>query len=125
MKNKNHQLSNNDYDVFKTIPDPWRWLQANRERAQAVQDRLDLIKDISYGQELIQKLDIYAPLDAVNTPILIDIHGGGWTHGSKMPRALQAEALLSKGMIWIPIDYGLAPEYSIDQMIDHVRCAIR
>ncbi|MCH9609031.1 MAG: putative N-octanoylanthranilate hydrolase AqdA1 [Chlamydiales bacterium] len=112
------------YNVFKTIPDPWGWLQANREKAQAVQNQLAPIKDISYGQESIQKLDIYAPLDGINVPVLIDVHGGGWTHGSKMPRALQAKAILSKGIIWIPIDYGLAPDYSIDQMIDHVRCAM-
>jgi len=26
--------------------------------------------------------------------------------------------------MWVPIDYGLAPNYSIDQIIDHVRSAI-
>lgn len=112
------------YNVFLTIPDPMGWLQANRVRAQLVEAELKPIKDLAYGEEPIQKLDIYAPKDAKNAPVLIDIHGGGWTAGSKNPRALQAQSVNAIGAIWVPIDYGLAPEYSMDQMIDHVRRAI-
>ncbi len=112
------------YNVFSTVPDPAGWLQANRVRAQLVEAELKPIKDLSYGEAPIQKLDIYAPADAKNAPVLIDIHGGGWTAGSKNPRAIPAQAVTANGTIWVPIDYGLAPEYSMDQMIDHVRRAI-
>lgn len=112
------------YDVFLTIPDPMGWLEANRVRAQLVEAKLKPIKDLSYGEAPIQKLDIYAPADAKNAPVLVDIHGGGWSAGSKNPSALQAQAVNAAGGIWVPIDYGLAPEYSMDQIIDHVRLAI-
>lgn len=112
------------YDVFLAIPDAAGLLQANRERAKLVEAELKPIKDLSYGEVPIQKLDIYAPKGAKNAPVLIDIHGGGWTAGSKNPSALQAQAVMAAGGIWMPIDYGLAPEYSMDQMIDHVRLAI-
>ncbi len=112
------------YNVFLTIVDPLGWLQTNRVRAQQVEAELKPLKDLAYGEAPIQKLDIYAPADAKNAPVLIDIHGGGWTAGSKNPRALEAQAVNANGAIWVPIDYGLAPEYSMDQMIDHVRRAI-
>src|SRR5574342_453631 len=102
------------YDVFLTIPDPAGWLQTNRAHAQLVEAELKPIKDLSYGEDPIQKLDIYAPADAKNAPVLIDIHGGGWTAGSKNPRALVAPAVIANATIWAPIDYGLAPEYSMD-----------
>lgn len=112
------------YNVFLTVPDPFGWLQANKDRAQRVEAELKPIKDLSYGKAPIQKLDIYAPANAEAAPVLIDIHGGGWTMGSKNPRAIPAQTVTAAGAIWVPIDYGLAPEYSMSQIIDHVRCAI-
>ncbi len=112
------------YNVFLSIPDPAAWLQQNRERAAKAEAELNPVKDVSYGKAPIQCLDIYTPPHANNTPVLIDVHGGGWTMGSKNPRALEAKAVNSLGCIYVPIDYGLAPEYSMDQMIDHVRQAI-
>jgi arylformamidase len=56
--------------------------------------------------------------------VLVDLHGGGWISGSKDIRALLAERIVAKGTILLAIDYGLAPEYSMDEIINHVRQAI-
>lgn len=82
--------------------------------------------DVAYGPEPQQKLDIYRPKDtrAGGYPIVIDIHGGGWRGGSKNGRGFPAESLVPKGIVWITIDYGLAPSYRIDQIVDHVRSAV-
>jgi arylformamidase len=55
---------------------------------------------------------------------LIDIHGGGWTAGSKNARSFPAEAIVPKGVLWVPIDYGLAPAFKLDAIVDHVRSAV-
>jgi arylformamidase len=112
------------YDVYQVIPDAEELLRVNREYAQEVMAKLSPIRGVSYGEEEIQKLDIYAPKGAKNAPVLVDIHGGGWSAGTKNPSAIQASAVMSAGAIWVPIDYGLAPAYTIDQMIDHVREAV-
>jgi arylformamidase len=82
--------------------------------------------DVAYGAEPLQKLDIYYPKDkkAGGYPIVIDIHGGGWRGGSKNGRGWPAETLIPKGCVWTTIDYGLAPAYRIDQIVDHVRSAV-
>jgi len=112
------------YNVHGSIPDPAGYQKENAELAQAAEAKLNPIKDIAYGGEPIQKLDIYAPSGAANAPVLIDIHGGGWTQGTKNTRAIPAEAVMSKGVVWVPIDYGLAPSYRMEQIIDHVRRAV-
>lgn len=112
------------YDDYKAIPNLDILLQENRERAQVVKARLNPIQDVVYGPEKIQKLDIYAPKNAKGLPVLISLHGGGWTAGSKNPWAISAEALMTKGIISVSIDYGLAPQYRMEAIINHVREAV-
>ena len=112
------------YNVFNSISDPLGWLEANRKRAAEVTERLKPVKDVSYGPEPLQKLDIYAPSGVKDAPVIIEIHGGGWVSGSKEPRSICAEPLMKEGILWVPIDYGLAPNYSIHDIIDHTRKAI-
>jgi len=112
------------YDDTITIPNFYTLLQENRELAKNIKDKLTPIHDVPYGNEEIQKLDLYVPKHAKNLPVLIDIHGGGWTAGSKEVRSIPAEAIMSQGIIWAPIDYGLAPKYRMENMINHVRTSL-
>jgi arylformamidase len=82
--------------------------------------------DVAYGAEPLQKLDIYYPGEkrSGGYPVVIDVHGGGWRGGSKNGRGWPAESLVPKGCVWTTIDYGLAPAYRIDQIVDHVRGAV-
>lgn len=112
------------YDDYKAIPNLDTLLQENRERAQTVKARLNPIHNVAYGTETIQNLDIYSPKNAKKMPVLISIHGGGWTVGSKNPWAISAEILMSKEIISVAVDYGLAPQYRMRDIIAHVRSAI-
>jgi arylformamidase len=113
------------YNDYKAIPNLDALLQKNREQAQTVKERLNPFHDIAYGPEPMQKLDIYAPKNKDRMPVLISIHGGGWAMGSKNPWSISAEILMSKGMISVSIDYGLAPQYRMEAILSHVRDAIR
>lgn len=112
------------FDDSLTIPNLFSLLQENRERGKIVKDKLNPLHDLPYGIEPLQKLDIYIPKAAKNAPVLIDIHGGGWAWGSKNPRSIPAEAILEEDIIWIPIDYGLAPQYRMEEIVSHVRLAV-
>jgi len=83
------------------------------------------VRDISYGAAALQKLDIYSPGADGRAPVLIDIHGGAWRAGSRTGRGHLADVLTGeKGIVWVPIDYGLAPEYGIDAIVGHTRQAV-
>ena len=110
-------------DVEKTIENLPEYQQENAAMSKNVAAKLNCIRDLSYGNDNVQMLDIFPP--TVNpAPILVDIHGGGWRAGSKNARSFPAQVVTQAGIMWVPIDYGLAPDYSIDQIVDHVRTAL-
>tara|TARA_Y100000758_G_scaffold32696_1_gene21470 strand:+ start:1040 stop:1927 length:888 start_codon:yes stop_codon:yes gene_type:complete len=110
-------------DVAKTIKDLPAYQQESAEMSHKVVTNLDCFKDVQYGNDEPQKLDIF-PAAVNRAPILVDIHGGGWRSGSRNIRSFPASSVTKAGVMWVPIDYGLAPNYSIHQMVDHVRSAI-
>lgn len=74
-----------------------------------------MVEDIAYGSDAAQKLDIYTLNGAgadQSRPVLIYVHGGGFTGGSKQgayyPQSATAWAARN-GMVGVNIDYRLAP----------------
>jgi acetyl esterase len=89
--------------------------------------RLTIHRDIVYGKTCpdVQRLDAYLVKSAQPTPVLIEIHGGGWRRGSKSQFVYQGnliEAVLAAGISLVSIDYRLTPEHTFPaQMEDVVR----
>lgn len=112
-------------DVEKTVES----VDAYREKNLRMSEDARLLfpaarLDVAYGGDPEQKLDIFAPPEADNRPVMIYIHGGGWRGGSKDAASFAAKAMSGRGVVWIPIDYGLAPDYRIDAIVGHVRSAV-
>lgn len=71
-------------------------------------------RDIAYGSDPLQKLDVYRPAGSVGgkRPVLLFVHGGGFTRGDKHG-AFQPDNMTlwaaKQGMVGVNIDYRLAP----------------
>jgi hypothetical protein len=74
------------------------------------------IRDGSYGPFELNKFDFYKAESDVSTPLVIYIHGGGFTSGtkSKVPEKMFA-GLLKAGISVMSIDYRLTPEVVFPQ----------
>ena len=89
--------------------------------------RLTICRDIVYSKTHpdIQRLDAYLVKSTRPTPVLIEIHGGGWRRGSKSQFVYQGDlmkAVLDAGISIVSIDYRLTPEHTLPaQMEDTVR----
>ena len=90
----------------------------------------DVQRDVTYctinGVEL--KMDMYFPKNTTEaTPLVIFIHGGGWSKGDKGRGHGMTELppLLSAGFTVVSLNYRLAPEYQFPAMLEDVKCAIR
>lgn len=66
--------------------------------------------DVAYGDDPLQKIDIYTPAKARNLPIAVFIHGGGFVGGDKKEYANVPTYLSQHGMVAVNVNYRLAPK---------------
>lgn len=77
-----------------------------------------VIKDVSYGESVQQKMDIYLPEDrtSASTKTVVFIHGGGWVEGDKSEMNPYVDTLrkLMPAYAVVNINYRLAWNNSVN-----------
>lgn len=72
-----------------------------------------------------QTLDVFAPAEGKDHPIVVWIHGGGW-QGRLPPGPLaKPRAFVDKGYVFVAITYRFVPKVTIKEMTGDVAKAIR
>jgi acetyl esterase/lipase len=72
-----------------------------------------------------QMLDVYAPTEGKNHPVVVWIHGGGWKRGDKTDVQNKPKAFVNKGFVLVSINYRFVPTVTVDQIAGDVAKAIR
>ena len=67
-----------------------------------------------------QVLDIYAPPNAKNLPVVLWIHGGGWQVGDKSDVKLKPQWFMDKGLMFVSTNYRLLPNVDMGTLIRDV-----
>jgi arylformamidase len=65
-------------------------------------------------------LDIYAPVNAKNLPVVFWIHGGGWQTGDKSDVETKPRWFMEKGFVFVSTNYRLLPEVDMGTLIRDV-----
>lgn len=71
-----------------------------------------------------QVLDVYAPENAKNAPVVVWIHGGGWQAGDKTQIEQKPAAFTSRGFVFVSINYRLLPSVEMETIFRDVAKAI-
>ena len=71
------------------------------------------------------KLDVYRPAAPGPHPTLLQIHGGGWTGGSREGTALRALPFLQMGFSVVNVSYRLARVAQAPAAVEDCLCALR
>ncbi|MBV9249155.1 MAG: alpha/beta hydrolase [Acetobacteraceae bacterium] len=81
---------------------------------QASRAGLSVTKDLAYGADPLQKMDLYATagIAAASAPIVVFIHGGGFTNGDKHGVDNVAAFFARHGLLGVNMNYRLAPAVS-------------
>jgi len=81
------------------------------------------LSSYEYGSNPRQVLDIFVPKGARGAPLILFVHGGGWSGGAKgMGLGKQAEHFTAKGYAWAVFNYRLVPDAAVeDQAADVAR----
>ena len=84
---------------------------------------LEWQEDLRYGKAPRQQLDLF-PARITASPLLIFIHGGYWRSNEKTNYGFIAAPVIARGGALANINYGLAPETPIGDIIAHARDAV-
>ncbi len=95
-----------------------RWL----EWSEATRRALPGGRDVAYGALPVETLDIF-PAERADAPVLIMIHGGYWYSLDKHHDSFVAEGCRPHGVATVVVNYGLAPDYGMDEIVRQNRAA--
>ena len=84
-------------------------------------------RDIPYAQPANERqmLDVYAPENAKNLPVVFWIHGGGWQMGDKSAVQIKPKAFVDKGYVFVSTNYRFLPNVDMETIVRDVAKSIR
>ncbi len=108
---------------------PWRSLVNPFRTRGELRDQVRVERDIAYNAHGRRGyLDVYAPAAGVpdgGAPVLLQVHGGGWTIGTKDQQGIPLmRHLAAKGWVCVAINYRLAPRDAFPAQVVDVKQAI-
>lgn len=84
-------------------------------------------RDVAYGSEPGQRLDVYRRAGSGGSPIILYVHGGGWRRGDKaMPQMIHNKMphWVAKGFVFLSINYRMLPAANPVQQAEDVGRAL-
>ena len=91
-------------------------------RSAAVAEAEGAQLDLAYGAHPRQRLDVFGA--GAGAAAILFFHGGYWRAGSKDSRRFPAPAWAARGVAWIPVNYRLVPEATLEDAVADARAAL-
>jgi acetyl esterase/lipase len=86
----------------------------------------DSTRDIAYGDDPRQRLDVYRPAPAVrDAPVVVFFYGGNWASGNRGDYLFVGQALASRGITAVIPDYRLYPQVRFPVFLQDSARAVR
>lgn len=85
-----------------------------RQPSEGVVAHHDIVFDPATGLSL----DVYAPANAKNAPVVVFFYGGAWKSGKRQWYRWAGEALAAKGVVAVVPDYRLWPKVKLDGFVE-------
>ncbi len=109
--------------VMQKLPDQCR--KAISERAGGDPGLPVGFRELSFGTDARQKLDYALPAGASKAPLVLFVHGGGWSIGDKRMGAGQKGAhFLTQGWAFASTNYRLVPQGTVEDQAADIAAAI-
>ncbi len=118
-----HETLTREYSPSSCVDDIMVYIQQYIDESARVRKACaDNFKpDIKYGPEERSSMDMFIPKGDGPFPIHIFIHGGYWQELSKNESAFGVENFLEHNVIYIALDYTLAPDATLYEIVDQAK----
>ena len=97
------------YNNRAVVPDWQGYLDRWRARSAALYAARPVLRDLAYGAQPRQRIDVF-PCGRPGAPAILFLHGGYWQWNDKEGQAFVAEGLLARGFDVAIGEYSLAPD---------------
>jgi arylformamidase len=81
-------------------------------------------REVSFGANDAQRLDIYSPRNVQHAPVMVYVHGGGWKKGDKSAVGQKATYFTNAGWTFVSTNYRLLPEGKHPRNVEDVASAV-
>jgi arylformamidase len=112
------------YSPSSCVADVNVYMNEYAVRSAAAREQLDVRIGVRYGPRPEQLFDFF-PAGREGAPVLVFVHGGYWQEVSRHESAFMAPDLVSHGISVAALGYGLAPAYTLPEIIAMVADGIR
>ena len=123
-KDYNQEQLDYQYNTRLQVPDYANYFDRWEKESRQTAEHNTLIKDIPFGDHPKECLDIF-PSNIPHSKTLVFIHGGYWHLLDKSIFHFLAEHFLKYNITTVLINYPLAPQSSIDEIVSSCRRALR
>ena len=83
------------------------------------------MRELAFGADPKQRIDLAKPVGVRKAPVLIFVHGGGWSIGDKRAgEAVKAPHFTAAGWAYVSANYRLVPSATVEQQAADVASAI-
>lgn len=86
---------------------------------------LNVTQNLRYGPAPRNVMDVYAPQNAQNAPVVLFIHGGSWQGGDKDGHKFVGVSLARAGYVTGVMNYRLAPEHRYPDYVQDAAAALK
>lgn len=83
-----------------------------------------LYSEAKGGRTELLTLDVYRPEDGKDMPVMIYVHGGGWTRGDKQAVGQKMPFFCHEGYVFVSVDYRMLPETKVPDQAQDVAAAV-
>ncbi|MDP3848078.1 MAG: alpha/beta hydrolase [Pseudomonas sp.] len=121
-------LTSTQITVAGPLLDKWQEHRTQRQSTtNPSADAPKVLRNLAYGSDPLQQLDVYLPDNREHAPVLLMVHGGAWRIGDKGAAAVvdnKIKRWLPKGFIFVSLNYRLLPDTTPVQQAEDVARAL-
>jgi arylformamidase len=110
------------YNQRSVVPDGDAYKAGDAEASERARAEFPC-QEAKYGISENERLD-YFPAAEPGAPVLVFLHGGAWTRGSKSNESFIAPEFLKSGAAVVCVDFSMAPLATLDKMVEQCRRAV-
>jgi arylformamidase len=122
-KNYNREYLDHQYNNREHVPTFQRYFDSWKRRSEETRRRFPCHLDIHYANNSSETLDFFLTGKS-RAPILVFIHGGYWQGSDKSEFSYIAEGFVPLGFNLAVLNHILAPNATMDDIVDDIRLAI-